>query len=170
MTKKLFTTRELCYIALFAAVIAISAWIAIPAALPFTMQTFAVFTAAGLLSTKCSGTAVLVYILLGTVGLPVFTGFTGGIGIFATVNGGFILGFIPAALICGTLIKKEFPKVLAMLIGLFVCYFFGSAWFCILSGASFFAALSACVLPYLPFDIIKITLAAITVRKFKKFL
>ncbi len=170
MKHKLFSTRELCYIALLAAVIAISAWIAIPAALPFTMQTFAVFSAAGLLSTKCSVAAVTVYILLGAAGVPVFTGFVGGIGIFATVNGGFILGFIPAALICGLLIKKAFPKILAMCIGLFVCYLFGSTWFCILNGASFLAALSACVLPYLPFDLIKIMLAAIVVKKFKRFI
>ena len=78
MTKKLFSTRELCYIALFAAVIAISAWIAIPAALSFTMQTFAVFCTVGLLGTKCAVATVITYVLLGTVGLPVFTGFTGG--------------------------------------------------------------------------------------------
>lgn len=170
MTKKLFTTRELCYIALFAAVIAISAWMAVPAALPFTMQTFAVFAAAGLLSTKCAVAAVITYVALGAAGLPVFTGFAGGIGIFATVNGGFILGFIPAVLICGLLIKKAFPKILAMCTGLLVCYLFGSAWFCMLNGASFFAALTATVLPYLPFDIIKIMLAALTARKLKRFI
>ena len=170
MTKKLFTTRELCYIALFAAVIAISAWIAIPAALPFTFQTFTIFCAVRCLGTKCAMAAVMVYILLGAVGLPVFTGFVGGIGIFATANGGFILGFIPAVFISGMLIKKAFFTVPAMCIGLFVCYMFGGAWFCILNGSSFLAALSACVLPYIPFDIVKILLAAITARKFKRFI
>ena len=171
MKHKLFTTRELCYIALFAAVIAISAWIAIPAAVSFTMQTFAVFCTVGLLGTKCAVAAVITYILLGAAGLPIFSGFVGGIGIFATVNGGFILGFIPAVLICGVLLKgaqkKPLPLALSMGAGLAACYLFGSAWFCILSGASFFAALAACVVPYLPFDIIKIALAVLTVRKFK---
>lgn len=167
MTKKLFSTRELCYIALFAAVIAISAWIAIPAAVSFSMQTFAVFCTVGLLGTKCAIATVITYVLLGTVGLPVFTGFVGGVGIFATVNGGFILGFIPTTLVCGILIKKAFPLPIAMGLGLAVCYIFGSAWFCMLHSASFTAALSACVLPYLPFDLIKIALAVLTVRKFK---
>ncbi len=171
MTKKHFTTRELCYIALFAAVIAISAWIAIPAAISFTLQTFAVFCAVGLLGTKCAVAATVTYILIGAFGVPVFSGFVGGVGIFATVSGGFILGFVPAVLVCGACInrlgKKLLPIVFSMLLGLAVCYAFGALWFCILNGASFGAAISACVLPFLPFDIIKIILAAITVRKFK---
>ncbi|MBE6679290.1 MAG: biotin transporter BioY [Ruminococcaceae bacterium] len=168
MKHKLFTTRETCYIALFAAVIAVSAWIAIPAAISFTMQTFAVFCAVGLLGTKCAVASILTYIVIGAAGLPVFTGFVGGIGIFATVNGGFILGFIPAALVCGTLIKKGLHAAISMGIGLLVCYFFGSAWFCILSGGKFLASVQACVLPFIPFDIIKISLAAFTVKKLKK--
>ncbi len=168
MKKRIFSPRELCYIALFAAVIAISAWIAIPAALSFTMQTFAVFCAVGLLGTKCGVSAILVYVLLGAVGLPVFTGFVGGIGVFATVNGGYIIGFIPAGIICGMLQKKT-PLPLAMAAGLAVCYLFGSVWFCLLHDAHFLSALSSCVLPFLPFDIVKIALAAMTVRKFKRF-
>ena len=160
-------TSDSARIAMMVALMSICAWIGVPVTVPFTMQTFAVFCTVGLLGTKCAVATVITYVLLGTVGLPVFTGFVGGVGIFATVNGGFILGFIPTTLVCGILIKKAFPLPIAMGLGLAVCYIFGSAWFCMLHSASFTAALSACVLPYLPFDLIKIALAVLTVRKFK---
>lgn len=173
MTNKLFSARELCYIALFAAVIAISAQIAIPAAIPFTMQTFAVFTCIGLLGLKCGTAAICVYILLGAVGLPVFTAFQGGIGVLFSVTGGYILGFIPAALISGVLIKRFGRGVLSlsasMTVGMVICYFFGSLWFCILHGASFAAAFTSCVFPFVPFDIIKIALAVTVTRRFMRF-
>ena len=93
-------------IALFAAVITISAWIAVPAAIPFTMQVFAVFLTASLLGAKCGTAAVTVYILLGCVGLPVFSGFVGGVGVLFSAKGGYIVGFIPAVICCALLQKK----------------------------------------------------------------
>lgn len=173
MTNKLFSAKELCYIALFAAVIAISAWIAIPAAVPFTMQTFAVFACIGLLGLKCGTAAICVYILLGAVGLPVFAGFQGGIGVLFSVTGGYILGFIPAAFVSSMLIKRLGRGVLSLSVsmaaGMVLCYFFGSLWFCILHGASLAAAVTSCVLPFIPFDIIKIALAVTVTRRFMRF-
>ena len=173
MKNKLFSVRELVFIALFAAVIAISAWIAIPAVVPFTMQTFAVLTCTGLLGMKCGTAAVCVYILLGAVGLPVFTGFTGGIGALLSASGGYIIGFIPMSLVCGMLIKRFgrgiLPLFASMAAGTVVCYFFGSLWFCILYRASVAAVIISCVLPFIPFDAVKIALAVTATRRFMRF-
>ena len=172
MKQKLFSVRELVFIALFAAVIAISAWIAIPAAIPFTLQTLSVFACTGILGLKCSLAATVTYILLGLVGLPVFAGFQGGIGVLLSVTGGYILGFIPAVLVCGILMqhfgKKMTGCIICMTLGLVTCYLFGSLWFFLLHKAAFLSALTSCVLPFIPFDIIKILLAAVITFKVRK--
>lgn len=90
-------TRDMALIAAFAAVITVCAWISVPAAVPFTLQTFAVFLAVGLLGGKRGTIAVAVYILLGAVGVPVFSGFNGGLGALLGITGGYILGFLAAA-------------------------------------------------------------------------
>ena len=87
-------TTDLVYTALCAALIAVCSWISVPAAVPFTLQTFAVFAALNLLGGKRGTTAVLVYILLGAVGLPVFSGFKGGPGVLLGTTGGYIIGFL----------------------------------------------------------------------------
>ena len=96
---KQFRVVDLAYMAVCAALIAICSWISIPAAVPFTMQTFAVFCVLGLLGGKRGTISILVYILLGAVGLPVFAGFSGGIGILFGTTGGYIIGFIFVGLI-----------------------------------------------------------------------
>ena len=174
MKHKLFSARELCCIALFAAVIALSSWIAVPAAVPFTPQTFAVFFAVGLMGTKCGAAAVYVYILLGAVGLPVFSGFKGGIGVLFSVTGGYIIGFIPAVLLAGVLLKRFgkslVSRMLCMGAGLALCYLFGSVWFSLLHGASVKTALVTCVLPFIPFDAVKLFLAAAATQKMRKYI
>ena len=92
-------TYDMAYIGIFAVVIAVCSWISIPAAVPFTLQTFAVFLAVILLGGKRGTMAVLVYILLGAMGIPVFAGFRGGIGVLFNNTGGYIVGFL-----CSTLI------------------------------------------------------------------
>ena len=86
-------TRDLARAALFAALIAICSWISIPTAVPFTLQTFAVFLALGVLGGKLGTLSVAVYLLLGAVGLPVFAGFQGGLGALLGATG----GYLPAA-------------------------------------------------------------------------
>ena len=85
-------TVDMAYIALFAVVMAVCAWISIPAAVPFTLQTFGVFLAVGLLGGKRGTLAVLIYLLLGAVGIPVFAGFNGGLGYMLGATGGYIVG------------------------------------------------------------------------------
>ena len=118
-------TKDIALTALFVAVMAVCSWISIPATVPFTLQTFGVFLSVGLLGGKRGSLAVLVYLLLGAVGLPVFSGFTGGIGHLLGPTGGYIIGFIFSALLMW-LAERLFGKSVAVLAvsmsaGLIVC-------------------------------------------------
>ena len=97
--KTTLSVRDMAYIAMFAVIMAVCSWISVPYVAPFTLQTFGVFLAVGVLGGKRGTLAVLVYILLGCVGLPVFAGFTGGIGILLGSTGGYIVGFVFLALV-----------------------------------------------------------------------
>lgn len=99
MTSTKMQTLDMAYIGLFAVVIAICSWISIPTVVPFTLQTFAVFLAVAVLGGKRGTLAVIVYVLLGAVGLPVFSGFKGGIGVLLNTTGGYIIGFVFSALV-----------------------------------------------------------------------
>jgi len=161
-------TRDLVLIALFAALIALCAWITIPSIVPFTMQTFAVFMAVNLLGGKRGTLAVLVYILLGAVGLPVFSGFGGGAGVLFGKTGGYIIGFLASALTMWGVYqiggRGWIARAAAMLAGLLVCYAFGTAWFMNVymrtnGPVTLMAVLSWCVIPYILPDLVKISLA-----------
>ena len=126
-------TRDIVFIGIFAALIAICSWISIPTTVPFTLQTMGVFTAVGLLGGKRGSLAVLVYILLGLVGLPVFAGFSGGVGVLFGTTGGYIIGFLASALlmwgietVCG---RGKIVLAVSMVLGLVVCYAIGTLWF-----------------------------------------
>lgn len=159
---------DMAHIALFTTVIAVCSWISIPFTVPFTMQTFGVFLAAGVLGGKRGTLAVAVYLLLGLVGAPVFSGFSAGIGRLMGSTGGYILGFLFSALVMwameALLGKQKWVLAVSMVLGLLVCYVFGTAWFMIVYGRTtgtigLWSALSWCVFPYLLPDIIKIALA-----------
>lgn len=171
--KKKFKTIDIVYIGLFAALIAVCAWISIPMTVSFTLQTCAVCLTAGLLGWKRGTLTVLVYILLGMVGLPVFTGFKSGIAAVTGPTGGYIVGFIFTALIVGLaadrLGKRLWTNILFMAIGILVCYLFGTVWFMIAYKVTFVSALTTCVIPFLIPDAVKIAVAAILVNRLKKF-
>ena len=161
-------TLEMIYISLFAVIMAICSWISIPSTVPFTLQTFGVFLAVGILGGRRGTVSVLVYLLLGAVGIPVFAGFSGGIGIILGSTGGYIVGFLFSALVMWlmerVLGKKRWVLIFSMVIGLIVCYALGTAWFMAVyaknTGAiGLWTALSWCVIPYIIPDIIKIILA-----------
>ena len=115
-------TVDIAYIGLFVAVMAICSWISIPATVPFTLQTFAVFMAVGLLGGKRGTIAVLTYVLLGAIGVPVFAGFSGGIGALLGNSGGYIVGFVFSALVMWAITAKFGEKTwvlgLSMVLGL----------------------------------------------------
>ena len=151
--------------ALCTALIAICSWISIPAAVPFTLQTFAVFFACEVLGSAAI-LPVLLYLLLGAVGVPVFSGFSGGMGTLLGPTGGYIVGFVAIVLLM-TAWKKALGGRLAlagMVLGLAVCYLFGTVWFVRVyarggSTVSFATALGWCVIPYIVPDLLKIGLA-----------
>lgn len=135
---------------------------------PFTLQTFGIFLAVGVLGGKRGSLAVLVYLLLGAIGIPVFAGFTGGIGIILGNTGGYMVGFLFTALAMwameSLLGKKRWVLAFSMLLGLLVCYVCGTTWFMLVyannSGAvGVWTALTWCVFPYIIPDILKILLA-----------
>jgi len=144
--------RHSAYIALFASLLVICTWIAVPTQPPFTMQTFAVFCASLCLGRRAA-ISVGVYLALGALGVPVFALWSGGIGHLAGPTGGFILGFLPAAFL---------PDPAGMLL----CYALGTFWYAYTTGGTgtVTAALLSCVLPFLVPDGIKIVLAAVLSR------
>ena len=170
MTNSRLTTKDMAYIALCAVMLAVCSWISIPFAVPFTLQTFGVFCALLLLGGKRGTIAILVFILMAAVGLPVLSGFRGGIGSLLGTTGGYILGFVFTGLIywAGTSAggKGTVRSVVFLLIGLVVCYAFGTAWFMYVYAKNTGAiglgtALSWCVLPFMIPDIVKLMLAVL---------
>lgn len=171
-------TLDLTYIALFTVLITVCAWVTIPtAAISFTLQTFGIFAAVLTLGGRRGSLAVLVYLLLGAVGLPVFSGFQS-TGALLGATGGYILGFLGSALtywLVTTLVRKDtLPvRLIACALGLAVCYAFGTAWFLLgYSGGSMSLgkALSLCVIPFILPDLVKIGLAAALSQRVKKYL
>lgn len=166
-------TIDIAYIGLFAALITASAQIAIPMTVSFTLQTFAICLAAGLLGWKRSTLSVIIYIIIGMMGLPVFTGFKSGVAAVAGPTGGFIVGFIFTALISGLLIDKFGHKlwqmIIFMAVGVIACYVFGTVWFIIAYKATIASALATCVVPFLIPDAVKVVLAAVLANRLRRF-
>lgn len=169
-------TKDYAIMGLCTALMAICAWITIPAAVPFTMQTFAVFLTTGLLGGKRGTIVVLVYLLLGAVGLPVFSGFAGGLGYMMGVTGGYLIGFVFIGLIMWLFEKlRGFDRktlIISMVLGLIACYAFGTAWFIIVytrntGSIGVLSALSMCVFPYIIPDAAKIMLATLLTMRLR---
>ena len=164
------TTRELALIAMGAALIAVCSWLSVPAAIPFTLQTFAVCLVTAVFGLKMGLWTVIVYLLLGAVGVPVFSGFKGGIGALLGTTGGYLVGFLFTALAVGIAVDKFGRKlpvlIVSMVSGILLCYTFGTAWFVLVYTRSsgpigVGTALGWCVLPYLLPDAVKIALASV---------
>lgn len=171
-------TYDMAYIAVFAVLMAVCSWISIPTTVPFTLQTFGVFMAVGVLGGKRGSLSVLVYILLGAVGVPVFAGFSGGIGVIFNSTGGYIVGFLLAALIMWgmekILGKKPAVQILSMVLGLIGCYALGTMWFMVVYARNTGAVglgtvLGWCVIPFIIPDLVKIALAFVISRRVRKY-
>jgi biotin transport system substrate-specific component len=169
-------TTDITLTALYSALIAVCSWISVPAAVPFTMQTFAVFVTVGVLGGKRGTYSVLLYLLLGAAGLPVLAGFTGGVGHLFGATGGYIIGFLFSAIVMwlmeAGLGRSSKVLIASMAAGLLVCYIFGTVWFVTLytkeSGSvSVMTALGWCVFPYVIPDALKIALAAWLTRRLR---
>jgi len=168
-------SRKMVYIALCAALMAVCAMITIPSAVPFTLQTFGVFFTVLFLGGKQGLAAILVYLAVGALGLPVFAGFGGGIGVLFGPTGGYLLGFllIPLADFIFTACFGEgrWVKIFSQLTGLACCYGFGTGWFMLVSAndAGFLSALALCVLPFLVPDLLKLALAFILAERLRRY-
>lgn len=169
-------SRDVAYVAAGVALMTVCAWISIPAGdVPFTLQTFAVSVIGMLLGWKRGFAAVAIYILAGLVGIPVFAGFRAGVQAIAGPTGGYIFGFLFAVTVSGFCklipLKNKTVRITiifaGMLLGLIVCYSFGTLWFLgvyakktgVEIGLS--AALMTCVVPYIVPDLVKTALAAV---------
>lgn len=170
--------RNMVLCALFAALLCVCAWIAIPiGGSVVTLQTFALFLALGLLGGKRGSIVCLVYLLLGAAGLPVFSGFRGGLGMLFGATGGYLFGFLAASLtywaITALFKRTAFIQLPAAVAAMAVCYFFGTGWFLWVwhppgSPEGLGAALLICVAPYLIPDTIKLILALLLTRRLQR--
>ncbi len=165
---KKLSVKQLAVIALFAAVECILAPFAIPLGttlVPISIATFVIYLFAYLLPPLECTLGVAVYLLLGAVGLPVFSGAAGGLGKMLGPTGGYLIGYLFLAFIC-SLIDWKFPKkywlhIIGMIAATAVLYLFGTVWYMISTETAFVPALSGCVIPFLPGDGVKIALAVI---------
>ena len=166
---------DLVFVALFAAVMTVCAQIQIPfGEVPFTLQTLGVFIAASLLGWKRGTLSVIVYVLLGLAGVPVFAGFSGGIGVLFGPTGGYLIGFIAMALIGGIVMEVSHRKLIPTLIGWFigtaVDYLLGTLWFMYIMHTTFMQTMAACVFPFIIGDCIKMIAGVMLGRELHKIL
>lgn len=181
INSKPLQTVDIAYIGMFVALMAVCSWISVPTTVPFTLQTFAVFLAVMLLGGMRGTIAVAVYILLGAVGAPVFSGFGGGLSKLLGPSGGYIIGFLFTALSMWGILKlfgekknKIYALAIACIVGLFFCYLFGTLWFSYLyygdmTFASIAASLSMCVFPFILPDLCKIAIALLITPRLRRF-
>lgn len=155
--------RAMTLTALFAAILCVICPVSIPITglVPITFSLLVIYLAGGLLGTGCGALAVLVYLVLGAAGLPVFSKFSGGIAALIGPTGGYLIGYLPCVAIVG--FSRRHPRLFPVFCtaGLAVCYLFGTVWLSISTGTPFGAALKTAVLPFLPFDAIKIVMACL---------
>jgi biotin transport system substrate-specific component len=159
----------LMYSAVFTALITVGGWISVPFVVPFTLQTLFVLLAASVMK-KYAVIPAALYVMFGTLGLPLFHNGTSGLGILLGPTGGFLIGFIPMAFIAGVFFSKKTraADISGMVLGILVCYFCGTLWFMVSAGASLPAALITCVIPFIAGDAVKIAAAEMVTLRLRK--
>lgn len=143
---------------------------------PLSFCTLAIYFTVFILGAKRAAISVLTYLLIGFVGLPVFSGFHGGIGRLLGPTGGYLIGYVIMAFICGFFIdrwpyKKPCSIIIyfiGFLLGTATCYLIGSVWLSYQLELTFYQTLVMGVIPYIPFDLIKIILAIIVGPQIRK--
>lgn len=174
--KRIITTRDICLISVFAALTAAGGWIKIPlpfSPVPFTLQTLFVFLAGLLLGSTRGALSQLIYVMVGLAGIPVFAGFSCGIGILLGPTGGYLIGFILGAYITGLLSERDtnptiLKNILYVIPGIITIYGLGAAWLGIMTDMSLVKAATVGILPFIPGGIIKIITSAILAERLKK--
>lgn len=173
--KTLFSVRQLTTVGMLTAVICVLGPFAlnIPISpVPISLGTLGIYLAVSILGMRPGTLSVAIYILLGFAGVPVFVNFTSGAGKLFDPTGGYIIGYILMALICGFFIDKWdgrfMVNFLGMVLGTAICYLFGTIWLALQMSLTFPQALAAGVLPYIPFDLVKLLLALILGSQVRK--
>ena len=155
-------TKQMVLIALMTAVTCVLGPLSIPlpfSPVPISLTNFAIFLAIFVLGMKSGTISFIIYLLLGAIGVPVFSSFRGGLQVLAGPTGGYLIGFMGFAL--DHFDRKLVPTIIGMIIGMAVCYAFGTVWLAKLLSLSFKEGLMMGVIPYLPGDAAKIIIAAI---------
>ena len=165
--------QKMVMVAVFAAVMAVLSQISIPlpTGVPVTLQTFAVALCGYVLGPALGPVAVGVYLALGAVGLPVFSGFAGGAASLLNVTGGFLWGFLPMALLCGLGSRRgKLPALLLGLCGLMVCHGWGVVQFALVQSLPLWTAFLTASAPYLVKDLVSLAAAYAAARAVVKAL
>jgi biotin transport system substrate-specific component len=158
--------------ALGAVIITFCAWLTLPFPIPFTLQTFGIFAVLFVLGGKKGFVSIALYLALGCIGVPVFSGFNAGAGALLGVTGGFLWGFLVVGALYWLLERfLNKSKVLALTVSIAlqtVCYAVGTAWYMYYVGdIGFYTAILTCVVPYIVPDIIKILLSVLLANRVK---
>ncbi len=166
MQNSKISIQDICSIAIMTAITVVLAQISIPMPLgvPMTMQTFAVTLAGIVLGAKRGAISMIIYVLLGAIGVPVLANFSGGFQHLIGPTGGFLLSFPIMAYLIGIGTKMRRQKgmfLLFLILGTAANYAIGVLMFCILMKASIWTGITACVLPFIPTAIIKAAVASI---------
>lgn len=168
--KNTLTPKKTIFCAFFAALTAICSQIAIPMIpVPINLAMFSVFIAGAILGPTFGALSQIIYVLLGAIGIPVFAGFSAGIGIIVGPTGGYIIGYVAAAWLTGFITQKfgihKLKLITAMICGLILCYALGTIWFMFVTKTNLIGALMACVIPFLIGDSLKILIASLIVQR-----
>ena len=179
------TTLEICQIGVFTAIISVLSQLSIPmpAGVPMTLQTL-IIPLAGIVIGRRNGTySTLLYLLIGALGVPVFSSFSGGLGVLLGMTGGFLISFpvLSYSAGLGDILGQRFarnhdekkalyyiPLVASLLIGATINYVFGTIWFMIATGSDFVYSFTACVVPFIPTSLLKIVIVALIGPELKK--
>lgn len=156
-------TKDMTKIALFTAITCILAPNSIPiGAVPISFTNLVLYISVYILGTKKALISYVIYAILGAVGLPVFSGYSGGLAKLVGPTGGYLVGFIFLVIISGIFVEKyknKFLHILGMILGTAAAYLFGTIWYCVQSHVGFAEASLVCVVPFVVFDLIKIFIA-----------
>ena len=166
MKDKKLTTYQMAVTAVMAAVLCVLGPLTVPiGAVPISLANFVICLTAWLLGPKFGTLSVVIYLALGAIGIPVFSGYGAGLAKLAGPTGGYLVGYLLLAFIGGMFIEKSKGNPVVSAVGLVLgdaaCYVLGTIWFMVLTGLDLPTSLTYCVIPYLPGDVIKIALASL---------